>query len=261
MEATIAGVVISQTYLMEYTNVAAGVAAIPTNPLLSGDSRLPTSGKTAGAAGGLLLSDANNKAPETPNTSTNLNAPVGSIPTTPLLSGDARLPATGKTAGAAGGLMLSDSNNQAPETPSTSKLSFDLVSGVNYLKTTLYGFMGTLLDGSASLIKAAWQKLFNIATPTNTVNDLAVKALQPANQPTVDSDGKTVAKLAVSDISGSAVPLPASGSMPKTAKTNSLPASPASTGDVTGPAARARRPQRQNRSLRQCQVSKTLPTP
>ena len=57
----------------------------------------------------------------------------------------------------------------------------DTVSNVKYAKATVYGFMGTLLSGTAALIVAAWQKLFNIAAPANTVNDLATAAQIPAH--------------------------------------------------------------------------------
>jgi hypothetical protein len=54
----------------------------------------------------------------------------------------------------------------------TDKLTFDVVSTVNYLKTTVYGFMGTLLAGTAAYIAGAFNKFFNIQTPTGTVNSL-----------------------------------------------------------------------------------------
>ena len=50
--------------------------------------------------------------------------------------------------------------------------SIDTVNGVNYAKSTVYGFMGALLAGTAALIATAFSKLFDIATPRSSVNDL-----------------------------------------------------------------------------------------
>ena len=54
----------------------------------------------------------------------------------------------------------------------TDKLAFDLISTVNYLKVTVYGYIGSLLTGTAALIRAAVDKFFNVSTPTGTVNSL-----------------------------------------------------------------------------------------
>ena len=80
------------------------------------------------------------------------------------------LPAVGP--GTIGGLPVLDANQLAPETPKTNKLTFDLISSVNYLKVTVYGFVGSLLTGTAAYLRAAFDYFFNVVTPAKTVNDV-----------------------------------------------------------------------------------------
>jgi hypothetical protein len=53
----------------------------------------------------------------------------------------------------------------------TDKLTFDLVSTVNYLKTTVYGAMGSLFAGVAAQVAAGINYFFNVVTPGKTMND------------------------------------------------------------------------------------------
>ena len=131
----------------------------------------------AGAIGGLPILDANLKAPETPLTTKLPNA----------------------TAGAASGLVINDgttaytqkqvydkaaaANTVAPDNASigaiktqTDKLTFDLITSVNYLKVTVYGFVGSLLTGPAAYLRAAFDYFFNVATPAKTINDIPAAA-------------------------------------------------------------------------------------
>ena len=71
------------------------------------------------------------------------------------------------------------------ETANTNKLAFDLVSAVNYLKVTTYGFLGTLLTGTAANIVAAFKAFFNVTTPV-TPN---IAGAIPTIQPTVSPEG------------------------------------------------------------------------
>ena len=69
----------------------------------------------------------------------------------------------------------------------TDKLTFDLVSTVNYLKVTTYGFCGSLLTGTAAYIRAAFDTAFNVATgnPKVDVDTMKTKSV------TVDTGGTT----------------------------------------------------------------------
>jgi hypothetical protein len=84
------------------------------------------------------------------------------------------------------------------------KLTFDLVSSVNYLKTTSYGFMGTIFAGTAALLTAAANKFFNVSTPTGTVNSLPDAVAGATNGIAIVGSvmGKSPATLAAADVTG-----------------------------------------------------------
>lgn len=65
----------------------------------------------------------------------------------------------------------------ATKVPQTLLFDSDGTTGY-HVRANVHGFLGSLLTGTAATIVAAWSKLFNIATPANTVNDLATSANQ-----------------------------------------------------------------------------------
>ena len=95
---------------------------------------------------------------------------------------------SGQTYGGEGGLVILDANAQAPETPKTAKLTFDVVSTVNYLKTTTYGIAGAIFGGTAAWLTAAFNHFFNIETPTGTVNAVNASTLNGTDPATLVAD-------------------------------------------------------------------------
>ena len=74
--------------------------------------------------------------------------------------------------GNAQGVVALPASGSMPETANTNKMAFDPDGGVNYLKTTAYGIMGTLFGGTAAWLAGAFNSFFNQQTPTGTVNSL-----------------------------------------------------------------------------------------